>query len=487
MRAVLTLCLIGCVACSDLLGVDDFTDQRSELPDDLDQLGGGDGVGGAGGSGGSLPGTQQWARAFGAANPDIGQRIAVAADDSVVITGTIGDAVDFGGGMVGNGAAQLFVTRLSPTGDYSMGTASSGDAAIALGDSHLDGDGNTLVAGSITAGSFSAVEGGAQLDAAVGNGREAFVAKMNPEGTEVFSAVFASPDEQHLSAVASDPRDRSVVVAGFFRGSVTLGNDTITSQGSDDILLARLNAGGEVLWARGFGDGSSQVASAMTVDESGAIWVAGTFDGTIDFEQTHTSIGRSDIWLAKLSSDGDVEASARFGTGGAHTIGEVIPHAGGVLVVGSFTGTTTFGGDPLSSTSDGGPSVEDIFVVSLDENLGHRWSRRFGGTGADVGYSVAIDSAQNVIVGGSYSADLPLGDNTSAGGMDALVLKLDMTGEVLWHAAFGRNADDHVGGIAIDSADAVLITGQFVDGFTLGQDVVFGQGEEDIFVAKLLP
>ncbi len=70
---------------------------------------------------------------------------------------------------------------------------------------------------------------------------------------------------------------------------------------------------------------------------------------------------------------------------------------------------------------------------------------------------------------------------------DAVVFKLDPTGEPIWVIPFGRNGGDVVGSVAVDSDDAVLVTGKFEDSFTLGADVVFGSGLEDIFLAKLLP
>lgn len=485
--------VVGLAACSNLLGIDDFSGDEAGMGSDDGDVpqGGAAGTAGASGvgGGGSAPGREAWARAFGSASSsDAAKSVAVNAEDEVIIAGTIGDDVDFGGGKVGGGSA-LFVTRLSADGEHLMSAASSGSAQVTVAGAALDSAGNIAVAGGIAGGTFSVVEGGSSHVAQPADGRDVFVAKLSEDGDELWSHTFAAAGTQDVHGIAIDPSDSAVVVVGSLRDSLMLdASVTLTSAGGDDALIARFRSDGQLDWATSVGDGNSQVARAVTVDASGTIWVAGTFNGTVDFGGAqHTSVGNSDIFLVKLSSSGTVEQSARFGEGGQHTVGGLAPRDGGVVMVGSFVGTTTFGGEPLRSVEATQSSSEDIFVALLDADAAHVASRSFGSTGFDRARSVIVDQAGHVIVGGSFSAKVTELDLDSAGDRDALVLALDPDGTPAWHVAFGRQDDDEVTAVSVDSTDAIVAVGHFTDAFTLGEDVIFGPGLDDIFVAKLLP
>ena len=72
----------------------------------------------------------------------------------------------------------------------------------------------------------------------------------------------------------------------------------------------------------------------------------------------------------------------------------------------------------------------------------------FGGTGSDVGYSVAVDSSGNVYTTGKFkdTVDFDPGAGTanltSNGGIDVFVSKLDSSGNYVWAKSFGSTEDD---------------------------------------------
>ena len=480
-------------ACSSFLGIDDFTGAQRDGAEDQDPAAGGSaGIGGTDGAGGRLSGTDAWALCFGASSSqDVGQSVVVNDSDDVIVTGTIGGIVDFGGGTLGTGELQLFVTRLSSDGEHIGSVASAGDAMLEPANAAIDNGGNVIVAGSFSNGTFEIVEGSGMTAASLPeDGADIFVAAISEAGAPLWLESFTGSGDQRIAAMATDPNDGAVVLVGALAGSLDINAQTLTSAGDDDVLVVRLMPGGAVDWAQSFGAARSQQGAAVAIDENGDIWITGTFDGTFDLGGNNlASVGSTDVFIARFDRDGNHEASARFGTGGRHTAGHLVPVEDNVVMVGSFTGTTSFGGDAITAVPGSSTPSEDIFVVSLDREFGHRWSRSFGGTGTEVGHTAMVDSAGNIVVGGTLSSLLVDMDEPpeSAGGDDALVLKLDASGELLWATSFGRNEDDAVAGIAIDSTDAIIAAGQFVAGFTLGNEVVLGKGLEDVFVAKILP
>ncbi len=487
-----TTSLAALLGCSELLGIDGFSGEGGSAKVDDRDVGGGGGAGGdTTGGGGAVTASEVWALAFGSAQAlDAGRAIAVGGEDEVVVAGTIGKPVDFGGGNVGASSEQLFVSRFGASGEHVASHASSGTATVALAGAALDPAGNVVVAGTFTNGSLKVAANAAELTPPLPNAADVFVAKLDATGAAQWSLQLAADNVPSVQGIAVDASDGAVVIAGGLRGTLDLGSQVLSAEGGDDAFVARFRSTGQLEWAARFGDGNSQVAQAVAITPSGTIWLGGAFQGGIQLgDDVHGSVGQSDLFLARLSPAGAVQASARFGDGAAHRVGAITADDDGLVVVGSYAGNTSFGGEAMRSTEGLLGASDDIFVVSLGADTSHRFSQSFGSTGPDAGHAVARDAAGNILWGGSFAGPVAglAGAQSCAGESDALVVKLSPAGAVVWSLGFGRQEHDLVQGVAIDGDDAVLVTGQFVDAFSLGDKVVIGKGLEDIFVAKLTP
>jgi DNA-binding beta-propeller fold protein YncE len=134
-------------------------------------------------------------------------------------------------------------------------------------------------------------------------------------------------------------------------------------------------------------------------------------------------------------------------------------------------------------------AVEEIRVAppSSGDPL---WTRRFGGTGMDMGVSIATNARGEIYVLGQFSGVMDTGLDTrhhSAGLEDIFLLKLDMNGNPLWSKSFGGDSHDYADHVVIDDSGDVFITGSFMDEISLGGKKHRCKGVHDIFVAKLDP
>lgn len=135
-----------------------------------------------------------------------------------------------------------------------------------------------------------------------------------------------------------------------------------------------------------------------------------------------------------------------------------------------ITGYTT--GD-LGETNGGGTAPNDAFVAKIGPNGFVHWIRQLGavtisgGTtsanGSDIGIAVAVDSQENVIMGGYTNASL---GEVSTGGNDVFICKLSPDGNLLWIKQLGTTSlpttatgTDLLTGIAIDAADNIYFSG----------------------------
>ena len=170
--------------------------------------------------------------------------------------------------------------------------------------------------------------------------------------------------------------------------------------------------------------------------------------------------------------------------------------SGNVYTTGTFKGTVDF--DPGPSTSNlTSPSGSDVFTSKLDIAGNFIWAKRIGGTGFNIGYSIAVDNSGNVFTTGCFqgTADFDPGPNTfnmsASTNSDAFVSKLDASGNFVWAKQFiGANSTDEVS-IALDASGNIYTTGTF-DGtadFNPGTNTfnLTSAGLTDVFISKLDP
>src|SRR6267378_1289589 len=157
--------------------------------------------------------------------------------------------------------------------------------------------------------------------------------------------------------------------------------------------------------------------------------------------------------------------------------------------------TVCGGGKMLCST------YGDAFVAKINSTGSALvYSTYLGGSRADSGQSIAVDSAGNAYVAGlTDSTDFPTMNPlqpANGGGFDAFVAKINPTGALIYSTYLGGSAQDQGSGIAVDSAGNAYVTGQAEsNNFPITQgafETVCNGGshcdpEGDAFVSKINP
>ena len=161
--------------------------------------------------------------------------------------------------------------------------------------------------------------------------------------------------------------------------------------------------------------------------------------------------------------------------------GLAVDSAGNVLVIGYFQGTIDFGGGPLTSAGN-----NDIFVVKLDPSGAVLWSKKFGDATAQVGQSVAVNAAGDIVIAGNFTGTVNFGGGnlTSAGAADVFIAKLTSAGAHIWSKKFGDAADQRCDEIALDSLGNVILAGSFEGSVNFGGGALASAGDLDLYLAK---
>lgn len=439
--------------------------------------------GGGGGTG--------WSRRFGDVADDRTQAVAVDGSGNVVAAGHLDGTTDFGGGQVSSYRHQsmgptvdIVVAHYSPSGQYRWARVIGSDSSEEAKGVATDDSGNVLVTG--YQGSYAVdYGGGPQL---VRAGTDLFVAKYSSAGSWVWSKTIGGYGYDQGNAIAADDQG-NVFVTGYIGVSsvgVDFGGGPLSSVGGSDAFLVKYSATGGHVWSKRFGDTGNDNGMAVAADGSGNVFVAGTFEGTVDFGGGRlTSSGLRDIFVAKYSASGQHLWSKRFGNSGddvAYAI--AVDSSGDLALAGKYQGSINFGGGNLSSA--GG---DDAFLVKLGGGSGsHVWSKDFGAGSGDTATGVSVDGSRNVVVAGYYSGSVDFGGGAiSSLGVDVFVAKYSPSGGHMWSRRYG-NADSQLAdGVAAASNGNVSVAGFFANTIDFGTGTLTTAGVYDGFIASIGP
>jgi hypothetical protein len=288
---------------------------------------------------------------------------------------------------------------------------------------------------------------------------DGFIAKIDRNGKAVWAKKLGAAGEDHVLALTVDGTSGDIFVAGAFSGTVDFGGTSLTSAGSTDVFVARYTTNGALVWAKRAGGPEADLARSIAIDGKGNVLIAGTFRGTGDFGSASlTSAGADDPFVAKFDATGAAAWARRFGGSGSDLAFGVAGDAqGNVAVTGGFEGTVDFGAGALTSAG-----MRDVFVVTLTPAGALSWARRTGGPSDDAGYGVRFCITNGTVcVGGTFSdkLDLPGMAVTSAGSSDAFVAAFRADGTPIWGKAQGGAGTDDAR--AMTQSSYVVIAGSF--------------------------
>jgi hypothetical protein len=364
-----------------------------------------------------------WAKDLPGANAStVAQGAAIVVDTSgnVTIAGTFTGTVNFdpNGGTTSATAAgrnDVFVARYAANGNLVWakdipGSSGSYDQAYSLA---LDGSGDVAVAGSFQG---TATFGTTTLTA--GGYFDSFVAVLNPSGQFTWaSGTSGSGSSNAQAAGVTYDGSGDVISTGLYSGTVNFnpgpGATNLTSAGSNDVFVQKLDPTGKLVWAEGFGSYDVDQGNGVAADSAGNVYVTGMFADTVNFNpgpgtNNLTAGGLFDGFLLKLNSAGQYVWADDFALSNyrsAQPTGVGLDGLGHVVVAGLYQGTMTFpGGSSLTSAGD-----FDAFAAAFDTSGNYVAGRSLGGANFDAASGVGVNANGLVAVTGRYTGPATFG------------------------------------------------------------------------------
>ena len=284
-------------------------------------------------------------------------------------------------------------------------------------------------------------------------------------------------------------------------GYIVAGTTESFGAGSGDVYLVKTAGLGDTIWTRTYGGSGYDKGWSVAQTSDGGYIVAG---------ETHSfGAGYSDVYLVKTDAVGDTIWTRTYG-GSDDDFGFSVAQTsdGGYIVAGTYAygweagtadvylvktdavgdtiWTRTYGGSDddygysVAKTSDGGYIVAgiydydwetetcDVYLVKTDSVGDTIWTRTYGGSDYDEGFSVAQTSDGGYIVAGKTRS-------FGAGSGDVYLVKTDAVGDTIWTRTYG-GSDDEWGKSVAQTSDG----GYIVAGYTGS----FGAGHYDVYLVK---
>jgi hypothetical protein len=333
--------------------------------------------------------------------------------------------VDFGGGPISASSGnELFLAKYDAAGQHlwSKGVPGASPAAQYMGNGVAVGPSGQIV---VTGHFVGTVDfGGGPLTSAGQD--DIFVAAYDAAGQHLWSKRFGGTNGDDGGAAVAVDAAGNVLVTGAFRGTVDFGGGPFTAVSAldTDLFILKLSPTGQHLWSHAYGNTLDDTGLGIATDAAGNVFVTGRFGYTISLGGPVLSCTGNNIdsFIAKYSPAGQhLWSKCIWGALDDSGVGIAAGAAGDVVVTGTFSGPTTFGGPMFTANG-----LLDVFVAHYDAAGQHIWSTAFGGTGYDWGYGVALDAAGYAYVTGFFqtTVDFGAGPVMSVGQEDAYLVKL---------------------------------------------------------------
>lgn len=178
------------------------------------------------------------------------------------------------------------------------------------------------------------------------------------------------------------------------------------SNGGTDIFILKLDATGNFEWVKKYGGPNPDVGNSLTIDNEGNLYAAGHFVSTANFSPTInlTSKGSYDIFISKLDVTGQLLWVKSIG-GAGEDLCLSIHHdgQGHLYATGSFQQTVDF--DPGSATYvlKAINAVSNPFVSAFDESGNFSWARSISCPRPFTsGYCITTDVNGNIYTTGTF-------------------------------------------------------------------------------------
>ncbi len=424
--------------------------------------------------------TWEWVRQLGGHSRSIASSVSCDGKNNLFVVGTFRDTL-YGNTekVISSGNQDIFIARYDEKGkikDLLKGGGAGYDDALCM---TVLNNNNVVVGGIITDSvSFDKVS-------AAGKGTRLFITCLGEKGFSWISTL-AAKSGSSLFLLDKDANG-NIYAAGVFSDTLRAGDKMAASNGKKDIFLARYNASGTIEELISFGSDDDDLPSALTVSDSGNVYLAGIIKRTCIVDDINlippSSTYKSTPFVIRF--DNSLQAQQKMQLMGDKFLkisALKSDRLNNLYVMGNFNLSFTCEDTVFTSVGH-----TDGFLLKFDKTGKRLWGRSFGSTFYDYANHLLTDHLNGTIITGSIGDTLVI-DNMMAAPLSdkdaTLILQFTPEGKAIWVDCVSGNGSNFSNGSVLDGRGNLYITGNFSHSFEKNDETLTAMGKQDVFLAR---
>ena len=350
----------------------------------------------------------EWNKPYGGSGDDRGSSLIETSDGGYALLG-YSDSSD-GDVSFNNGNRDFWLVKINASGVLSW-QKSFGYEGMDEGVSIIETSDNHLMLSGVLDVTASGGEGNQGRFSTKHAGGDYWSIKITQTGDVVWSRFYGGSFTDSPTGISETLIGGFISVGGSDSNDVDISNN----KGSYDFWVVKSDRNGDIVWEKSFGGSEIDEARGIVSSGDGNHVIVGD---TRSIEQdVSLNNGAADLWLIKISGDGDILWNSSIG-GSNFDVGRSIDLTfdGGFIIAGSSRSSN---GDVLQNQGQ-----NDAWIVKINTFGELLWETTVGGSEIDFAYdSVQLNNGTIIAVGETNSSDGDILENK--GFTDVLIIKIN--------------------------------------------------------------
>ncbi len=361
-------------------------------------------------------GTVKWIKTFGCSNYSNITGMEIGQDGMIYLVGSFRDTLHFDDhSLTHEGKKHIYFSKLNASGEFLDLKILLPDFKGNLKSFYLDSSNNFILAGDFRRD----IKIGNKLYASKGKS-DVFFLKINVEGSIDESFTFGGKGSDELNGVTQTKN--GLLLFGNFEQKIDLSDTTLISAGKNDIFVVNWDPSGHFSKVLAIGGKHNDAVQSVVTDTLQNMYISGSFKNSLDIgENMLSSNGENDIFLAKYNNQLVLKSIYKWGSlGNDKPMDLIINDKQDLFISGVYNKSIQIGNDTLQSNN----RFNNGFIAMISNLKGVEWVKDFKGDSEESPQKLFANGDSRLLVAGSFLKDLKFDNNSlkSEGVADAFLI-----------------------------------------------------------------
>jgi len=306
-------------------------------------------------------------------------------------------------------------------------------------------------------------------------GYDAWIIRTDSNGNMIWEKTYGGSQGDGFRRIFPDNVGNYYLLGASESDDGDISNDPYP--GSWDFWIVKIDSTGGIIWDKIIGGNGDETLWTGTATSDGCVVACGW--STSEDGDVSINYGINDIWMVKLSNEGEIMWDFSIGSNLLDYGQAIIQTSDGGFLVGGSSLIT--GGGNLNCESHG---LADGVLIKLDSLRNIEWQQCYGGSDYD-GITALIETSGGYIFGAYVNSND--GDISGwHGGLDFWIVKVDYDSNIIWQNPIGGSRNEAGNFImqTLDNGIVAFCTTLSNDGDVSGNHSI-SEYDADIWVVKL--